>query len=248
MQMNAVDRTVPQKLYCQVIEILKRNITSGDWKVGSQIPTEDQLCNHYNVSKATIRLAIAELSSQGLLKKFQGKGTFVRRRRPEHRITMLMPLGEEGICRNSAYLTRVIDNRIISPDDRLRDHLNLSTDRCACLSRMLIADGMPYLMQKLFTPYDLPPDFTATDEAQEASAYAIFESVSGKKIHRVREMVDVTAAPAAETKLLEIEPHMPLLRVRHVCFSVEDTAIGLSESLYRTDVCAKTSEFERMQL
>jgi len=71
--LTAIDRTIPQKLYFQLLEILQGHIETGGWKVGSQIPTEDQLCSQYNVSKATVRLAVAELVSLGYLKKFQAK-------------------------------------------------------------------------------------------------------------------------------------------------------------------------------
>ena len=54
MHVNSIDRTNPQKLYFQLLEILKGQIEQDTWKVGSQIPTEDQLCGRYNVSKATV--------------------------------------------------------------------------------------------------------------------------------------------------------------------------------------------------
>ena len=111
---NTIDREKPQKLYFQLLEILTGHIENGEWKVGTQIPTEDQLCGRYNVSKATVRLAVAELVSLGYLKKFQGKGTFVRRKKPGNRIPMLLNLGQDN-C--PSCLIRMIENRIQPVDD-----------------------------------------------------------------------------------------------------------------------------------
>ncbi|ODA44623.1 Transcriptional regulator, GntR family [Thermodesulfovibrio sp. N1] len=66
-----------EKLYLKLYEILKMKIEKGEWTVGIQIPTEEQLCKNYDVSRATVRNAISELVREGYLKRIQGKGTFV---------------------------------------------------------------------------------------------------------------------------------------------------------------------------
>src|SRR4030065_1216714 len=74
---KTVDRESRQKLYVQMYSIITQKIEKNEWPAGTQIPTEDELCTSYNVSKATVRMAIAELVKNGYLKKQQGKGTFV---------------------------------------------------------------------------------------------------------------------------------------------------------------------------
>ena len=85
---KTVDRESQQKLYVQMFSIIKEKIETREWPVGSQIPTEDELCKTYDVSKATIRMAIADLVRTGYLKKLQGKGTFVKHSIPDLGITM----------------------------------------------------------------------------------------------------------------------------------------------------------------
>ncbi len=72
-----VDRESKQKLYVQIYSIIKEKIENGEWPAGTQIPTEDELCKTYDVSKVTVREAIQELAREGYLKRQQGKGTFV---------------------------------------------------------------------------------------------------------------------------------------------------------------------------
>lgn len=60
-----------------VYEYLSQNINSGQWKPGSKLPSEAELCNLLNVSRITVRSALGRLSALGLVQSKQGKGTFV---------------------------------------------------------------------------------------------------------------------------------------------------------------------------
>ncbi|MEV7648234.1 FCD domain-containing protein [Arthrobacter sp. NPDC089319] len=71
---------VPQRsaLVQQVIAILKSNIASGAWPVGSRVPLEADLLAQYGVSRVTLRQAVQSLVHVGMLETIQGSGTFVR--------------------------------------------------------------------------------------------------------------------------------------------------------------------------
>lgn len=67
--------TVP--LYAQLKDLLSERIASGVWLKGQQIPSELALCEELDLSRPTVRQAIAELVNEGLLIIQKGKGTFV---------------------------------------------------------------------------------------------------------------------------------------------------------------------------
>lgn len=64
-------------LYKQLMQKLRADIQSGVYPVHSRIPSEQELCETYQVSRVTVRKALSELTQEGLLKRHQGKGTFV---------------------------------------------------------------------------------------------------------------------------------------------------------------------------
>jgi GntR family transcriptional regulator len=64
-------------LYSQIESVLASEITGGYLKIGDQLPTEDGLIERFEVSRITIRRAIQNLSSRGLVEIRRGKGTFV---------------------------------------------------------------------------------------------------------------------------------------------------------------------------
>jgi DNA-binding FadR family transcriptional regulator len=61
----------------QVIAQLRAQITSGEWPVGSRIPTEVELVEQLGVARNTVREAVRALAHNGLLDIRQGSGTYV---------------------------------------------------------------------------------------------------------------------------------------------------------------------------
>ncbi|MFF1560133.1 FadR/GntR family transcriptional regulator [Streptomyces sp. NPDC058279] len=61
----------------QVIAQLRNQITSGEWPVGSRIPTEPELVELLGVARNTVREAVRALAHNGLLDIRQGSGTYV---------------------------------------------------------------------------------------------------------------------------------------------------------------------------
>ncbi len=67
----------PEPLYIQVTQALRDEIVSGVYPVGSQLPTEDDLCKRFSVSRYTVREALRLLRDDGLVSSRQGAGTVV---------------------------------------------------------------------------------------------------------------------------------------------------------------------------
>src|SRR5207302_8579608 len=65
--------------YLQVASALRQRLKDGRWAVGDKIATLEELENEFQVARVTVRQAIDLLQSEGLVKSFQGKGTFVTR-------------------------------------------------------------------------------------------------------------------------------------------------------------------------
>ena len=64
-------------LYAQIVDQLNHDIEDGLYSPSGRLPTEGELSKQYNVSRITIRRAVDELVSKGLVEKKQGKGTFL---------------------------------------------------------------------------------------------------------------------------------------------------------------------------
>ena len=62
----------------QIFEQLKEKIFNGELQTGEKLPSENELCKLYNVSRTTIRQALANLSSLELIETRFGEGSFVK--------------------------------------------------------------------------------------------------------------------------------------------------------------------------
>src|SRR5258708_2320335 len=71
-------------LYLQVVRALKDEIVSGVYPIGSQLPTEEELCERFSVSRYTVREALRRLREDSLVSSRQGAGTTLVPPRPGH--------------------------------------------------------------------------------------------------------------------------------------------------------------------
>ncbi|MDG0791697.1 GntR family transcriptional regulator [Cohnella ginsengisoli] len=64
-------------LYAQIESYVRDQIRSGKWKPGKRLPSENQLCKQFDVSRITIRGAMDKLVEEGVVFRIQGRGSFV---------------------------------------------------------------------------------------------------------------------------------------------------------------------------
>jgi len=79
MATNTIDRDSPIPVYFQIALDLQQRISNREWQANNQLPSEPELASQYQVSRMTVRQAIAELVKDGILVRRRGNGTFVNR-------------------------------------------------------------------------------------------------------------------------------------------------------------------------
>ena len=62
---------------------IKAEIEAGSIRPGDRIPSESEICQRFGVSRTSVRLAISNLSREGILESRKGVGTFCRSREPK---------------------------------------------------------------------------------------------------------------------------------------------------------------------
>jgi len=80
---NTAKTVIPKRLrkdpiHRQLYHILREPIMSGEYGSGTKLPTEAELTKIYNVSRITVRRALQELATEGLIEGRKSQGTFVR--------------------------------------------------------------------------------------------------------------------------------------------------------------------------
>src|SRR4051794_26524042 len=74
---NAIDRSSPVPFYFQLAGFLEHQIKSHAWAPRDRRPSEPELCDHFRVSRATVRQGLGRLQHEGLIARRKGHGTYV---------------------------------------------------------------------------------------------------------------------------------------------------------------------------
>jgi GntR family transcriptional regulator len=215
-----IDKSSPLPYHYQLREIIRTEIASNHWKSGDQLPSENQLCDIFQVSRTTVREALDALVAEGLLTREKGLGTFVAN--PKFMETWSgSTIGFSDSLTKQGYLieTRVLDLRVVSAPRQARQELRLQDDEAIILLRrlryilkqpILIVDS--YLPEKLF-PNLLNIDFTSR------SLYQTFRSDYDIQVSRVKRSIEAVAADDTIAALLEVKPGFPIMLIENTAYS-----------------------------
>ncbi|MCL4457870.1 MAG: GntR family transcriptional regulator [Nitrospirae bacterium] len=242
--MTLIDRDNPQKLYLQLYEILRGKIESGDWAVDTQIPTEEDLCKTYEVSKATVRIAVSELARQGYLRRQQGKGTFVCKRVIPEGLSMFTSFKELMLEAGVSFSTKVLAQTVIMPVDDLDIKLDITEDKhIIYIKRLRLIDNEPILLQETYMPHHICP-LPLEEDLENNSLLEILEKKCGVKITSVQDYIGITYLNEEEGRLLGLPVGSAALLLEQLFYSGKNK-IKYTRSIKRPDRFKLFIELER---
>jgi DNA-binding GntR family transcriptional regulator len=189
--------------------IIKDKIEVREWMPGSQIPTEDELCRAYDVSKATVRMAIAELVRNGYLRKQQGKGTFVSHSLPDLGITMKTKLTEDMFGEGVVARKEVLVKGVKVPPEDVRNYLRPEGDVYYILCKRVV-EGEPAYLEESFVPLEVVPDIEEVDVCQ-TPFYEMMQQKAAHKIQKVVQMIEIAEMTGDATAILKSGKGAPML-------------------------------------
>ena len=222
-------------LYQQIKALITTSLQAGEWKPGELIPSEFELAARYKVSQGTVRKAIDELSSENLVVRRQGKGTFVathHEARAQFRFLRLMPdSGEPHPADN-----RIIDvKRQRAPAEVARLLDIKPADAVICIRRVQSFDGAPTILEEIWLPGATFKGLTAERLAEyKGPMYGLFETEFGTRMIRASEKIRAVLGDPVAAELLQVSTNTPLLSVERVSFTYGDRPVEVRRGLYIT--------------
>ena len=242
---ESVNRENLQKLYLQLCEILKRKIEKKEWDVGSQIPTEEELCRIYDVSRATVRGAVLELVRQGYLFRQQGKGTFVRKQVADELI-MLASFRELMLEPEIEFSSDVLAHTTMMPVGNISTFLNTPTDKHVIyIKRKTIVENKPVILQEIYIPLQICPVLLNEDIVNN-SLLGLFKKHK-IEITRIKNYFGTTYLSAEEAEIFGLTEGSPTLLLNQLFFSGE-TPIIYIRSIKRSDSFGFAIEFKKSSI
>lgn len=224
------DSRVPR--YLQVASVLRRRIRDGHWLVGDKIATLEELEREFNVARVTVRQAIDLLQGEGLVKSFQGRGTFVTKAVQNDRWMQLATDWESLIAPIRDHVPSVLPSEP-RPVPRIEDGDGTPAPAYVFLRSVQKRAGKPYAYARVHVAKHI----YAKEPKQFSSrvALAVLSEMKNLAIARAHQTVVVGAADIEAARHLGISLNAPTAEARCVVTDKNGIIIYIGEITYPGD-------------
>jgi len=244
---------MPDPRYRQIADELERQITSGALAPGAKLLTEQELQQHYQASRNTVRDAVRWLTIRGLVETRAGQGTFVVHP-PEPYVTTLSANPETGLGggEGEAFYREVTDQgrqpympdlqvEVSQASGVIAAELQISEETSVVgRSQRRFIDGAPFSLQTSYYPMSL----VEAGAQRLLSAETIFPgTVSylgetlGVEQARYRDRITVRVPGATEMAFFGLPPdgRVSVIETFRTAFDTRDKPFRLTVSTFAAD-------------
>lgn len=221
-------------LYQQIAEILTLGIRSGKYQPGDKLPSENELCQEYAVSRMTVRLALSQLIQQGLVQSVHGKGTFVKE--PVVSYNMRKIIGFSDTMRRRGLDGHTIIESCVEMKEPPVEGF------CVNLNLLGYAGNTPLV---IYCSYLRPEQAekmkaaaeTAVAEGRAFSTYELYQQME-KKPARVEQELRAVDADATVAGLLKISKGKAIMLVQSYYYDEDGELLEFKRAYYRPGSCS----------
>ncbi|WP_125579145.1 GntR family transcriptional regulator [Lacticaseibacillus suibinensis] len=201
--------------YELIADALRQKIMDHDYEVGDQLPQETVLGKAYNASRITIRRALDELQTDGLIYKIQGAGTFVK----NNELPDEGPLPLDLIPLDTVTI-EAVDFAVVKAPSFLKPLLNVNDyDFVYEIKRRFSQAGQPVAFNHIWMPIKLIQGMRL--DVIKDSLYDFISNDLDLSPESAKRQYTVIEASQAEAEQLNVAAETPLLRVKQQTYLSE---------------------------
>jgi GntR family transcriptional regulator len=217
-------------LYIQVAGLLRRRLEVAEWRLGERIPTIDELMREYGVSRVTMRQALAQLEDQGLVRRGQGRGTFVTRDASKER-WLIVPSEWDALVRHidelDASVEEVAQDAEAPRVDPSHGELAPAYWHARRINR---AEGTPYSLADVY----VSREYFARDPKSYATkpVLPLLARAARRSIRHAKQILAVGTAGVEVSRHLDLVIGAPIAEVRRLVIDRRGQVIYLADVSY----------------
>ncbi|MYS21022.1 GntR family transcriptional regulator [Streptomyces sp. DvalAA-14] len=201
---------------------------------GDPIPSERTLCEQLGVSRPTLRSAVDELVTTGLLIREHGRGMFVARAK----ITQeLVPdASAHRLPRASGnWASRVLEFTVVQAGARVGRKLHISpAAEITYIARLRLVDGEPMAIEYLHVPAALVPGLSPAD-MESGDFYDVLRDRHRVRVHEAVQSIEPTVTNEEEARLIGVPVLSPALLFERLTRDDTGRPVEYVHSVYRGD-------------
>lgn len=233
------NQTIP--LYEQLKNIIEKQITTGELGSNEQLPSERELGITYNVSRITVRQAIAMAEKANLVQKVHGVGTFVTTPKIRQELNVISSFQSTVEQLGLIASTNILNSKIITSDFQLSRLLNLEVmDKILNLQLLGSGDNSPIVFYNTYFSHNLGEDMVKFSEDMISknspfSTLDLYKNSSNYVPTHVEQTFESILSNEQVSAILKIEKGSPLLRVKSIVYQ-DKQPLEYKESYYKGDM------------
>ncbi len=226
----------PAPLFAQVRDALRADILAGGLAPGDRLPSESAMIARFGVSRITVRQAIAELQSDGLVQTVNGKGSYVTRPGRGEGRGPLVGVLEAMRRRGHRARGRLLSHRTTRASRTVARELDLPAgEPVGAVTVLRYRDDVPFVVGTTWCAPGVAERLAREDLATHDVATAI-EVGLGLRSASTRVRVSAGLADARIAKRLDYAPGAAILALRTTAIGWDQRPIAYSETHCRADM------------
>ncbi len=222
--------------YSSVADTLKAELAEGKYRIGTKLPTEFELCERFQVSRSTVRQALAELESARLVKRRQGSGTTVVAKEPALRYSLSIATEADILRFASETILNFTDVAAsVSSADSRRLRLGAATEwRVWRGLRQATAGGPPLGIAAVYVPAIYTSTMKDLERLPQQAIFDYLAQANSLVVTTIEQEISATVVDDNESAVLETPVGTPALSIMRRFLSGQ-RLIEVSETIFPSD-------------
>lgn len=197
--------------YQDIREYIQRLIEEKHINIDEKLPSERELGDLFQSSRATVREALVKLEHEGLIFRSNRRGWFVAPRRFVINLTQKVNFNEMAIAQSRIPSTHVSYAGSVSIDEHLQRELDIKGKTCFCLSRVRSLDGRCVMAEQIYLDIKKFPDLKKHDLS--LSVTDLLRHKYSVEINREVSNIQVIALDENLANQLEVNNGAPCVKI-----------------------------------
>jgi GntR family transcriptional regulator len=221
--------------YIQLATLFRRRIESGEWPVGEQIPTVDELAEECAVARATVRQALGLIEDEKLIERFRAKGTFVIQK-PQSALWCEVPTDLSGLllAAEGATIEILKHEKGVTPGSVLHTAGQLAPSY-QHWRRRHSREGQPYYLGDAYIDERLARRISKSAFKQHTTM-RILREMPDLELREIHQTITIGAADVELSRMLEIPLNAPVAHAWRTATDANGTIVFVGNGVYRGDV------------
>ncbi len=243
---HSIKRNSYEPLFYRTKNNLQEMIKKNNLKPSDKIPNEEDLCALFKVSRTTIRRAIAELVTEGVLYRDHPKGTFVAE--PKLRLNFIGELtsfAQEVVSKGLDLTDKILISKTTKANSFISDKLNIDIgENVYNFLRLRFVQNNSICLVDSHVNSRLCPDLDMSKHKKD-SLYNVLEKKYGLSICKAYRSLEPIVAGKEEKELLGIDIGLPMLLICSTSFLEDGSVLEYYEAKIRGDRSVLALQIEK---